>query len=145
MTKMKNVTYAQAILEAIDEEMARDKNVLLIGEDVGILGGNFKTAVGLFEKYGDLRVKDTPLSENSFFGMGLGMAITGLRPIVELMFSDFLFLAADQLLNQIAKIRYMSGGQVKVPLTVRTTMELAGHLPLNIRRAFMLFCAMFQD
>jgi pyruvate dehydrogenase E1 component beta subunit len=122
MTKMKNVTYAQAILEAIDEEMDRDENVLLIGEDVGILGGNFKTAVGLFEKYGDLRVKDTPLSENSFFGMGLGMAITGLRPIVELMFSDFLFLASDQLLNQIAKIRYMSGGQVKVPLTVRTTI-----------------------
>jgi acetoin:2,6-dichlorophenolindophenol oxidoreductase subunit beta len=122
MAKMKNVTYAQAILEAIDEEMARDENVLLMGEDVGILGGNFKTAVGLFEKYGDLRVKDTPLSENSFFGMSLGMAITGLRPIVELMFSDFLFLAGDQLLNQIAKIRYMSGGQVKVPLTVRTTI-----------------------
>jgi acetoin:2,6-dichlorophenolindophenol oxidoreductase subunit beta len=122
MTKMKNVTYAQAILEAIDEEMARDGNVLLMGEDVGILGGNFKTAVGLFEKYGDLRVKDTPLSENSFFGMGLGMAITGLRPIVELMFSDFLFLAGDQLFNQIAKIRYMSGGQVKVPLTIRTTI-----------------------
>jgi len=70
MAKMKNITYAQAILEAIDEEMARDENVLLIGEDVGILGGNFKTAVGLFKKYGDLRVKDTPLSENSFLLLG---------------------------------------------------------------------------
>ena len=118
----KKITYAQAICEAIDEEMARDKNVLILGEDVGVLGGNFKTAVGLREKYGDLRVKDTPISENSFLGMSLGMALTGLRPIVEIMFSDFLLLAADQLLNQIAKIRYMSGGQVKVPLTVRTTI-----------------------
>ena len=122
MAKTKKVTYAQAICEAIDEEMARDKNVLILGEDVGILGGNFKTAMGLFEKYGDLRVKDTPISENSFMGMSLGMAITGLRPIVEIMFSDFLLLASDQLLNQVAKIRYMSGGQVKVPLTVRTTI-----------------------
>ena len=118
----KKITYAQAICEAIDEEMARDKNVLILGEDVGGLGGIFKTAVGLREKYGDLRVKDTPISENSFLGMGLGMALTGLRPIVEIMYSDFLLLAADQLLNQIAKIRYMSGGQVKVPLTVRTTI-----------------------
>lgn len=118
----KKITYAQAICEAIDEEMARDKNVLILGEDVGVLGGNFKTAMGLREKYGDLRVKDTPISENSFLGMSLGMALTGLRPIVEIMFSDFLLLAADQLLNQIAKIRYMSGGQVKVPLTVRTTI-----------------------
>jgi len=118
----KKITYAQAICEAIDEEMARDKNVLILGEDVGVLGGNFKTAVGLQEKYGDLRVKDTPISENSFLGMSLGMALTGLRPIVEIMFSDFLLLAADQLLNQIAKIRYMSGGQAKVPLTVRTTI-----------------------
>lgn len=122
MAKMKKVTYSQAICEAIDEEMARDKNVLILGEDVGILGGNFKTAVGLFEKYGDLRVKDTPISENSFLGMSLGMSLTGLRPIVEIMFTDFLLLAADQLLNQIAKIRYMSGGQVKVPLTIRTTI-----------------------
>ena len=118
----KKITYAQAICEAIDEEMARDKNVLILGEDVGVLGGNFKTAVGLQEKYGDLRVKDTPISENSFLGMSLGMALTGLRPIVEIMFSDFLLLAADQLLNQIAKIRYMSGGQVKIPLTIRTTI-----------------------
>ena len=118
----KKITYAQAICEAIDEEMARDKNVLILGEDVGVLGGNFKTAVGLQEKYGDFRVKDTPISENSFLGMSLGMSLTGLRPIVEIMFSDFLLLAADQLLNQIAKIRYMSGGQVKVPLTIRTTI-----------------------
>jgi len=88
------------------------------GEDVGILGGNFKATVGLYEKYGEGRVKDTPISENSFTGLGLGAALTGLRPIVEIMFGDFLMLALDQIGNQAAKIRYMSGGQAKVPLTI---------------------------
>jgi pyruvate dehydrogenase E1 component beta subunit len=116
---MKEITYAQAICEAIDEEMERDENVLLLGEDVAFIGGNFKTSVGLFQKYGDLRVKDTPISEQGFVGMGVGMALTGLRPIVELMFSDFLLVAADQVINQMAKIRYMSGGQANVPMTIR--------------------------
>lgn len=116
---MREITYAQAITEALDEEMARDENVILLGEDVGIIGGNFKTSVGLYEKYGDWRVKDTPISENGFVGLGLGCAITGLRPVVELMFADFLALSMDQVANQAAKIRYMSGGQVKVPLTIR--------------------------
>jgi pyruvate dehydrogenase E1 component beta subunit len=120
--KTKKITYAQAITEAIDEEMQRDKNVILLGEDVGILGGNFKATVGLYEKYGEWRVKDTPISENSFTGLGLGAALTGLRPIVEIMFGDFLMLAFDQIGNQAAKIRYMSGGQAKVPLTIRTTL-----------------------
>ena len=120
--KTKKITYAQAIAEAIDEEMQRDKNVILLGEDVGILGGNFKATVGLYEKYGEWRVKDTPISENSFTGLGLGAALTGLRPIVEIMFGDFLMLALDQIGNQAAKIRYMSGGQAKVPLTIRTTL-----------------------
>jgi len=117
---MREITYAQAICEALDEEMARDDNVVLIGEDVGFIGGNFKTSVGLLEKYGNLRVKDTPISEAGFTGMGVGMAITGLRPVVELMFSDFMLVAADQIMNQAAKIRYMSGGQVKVPMVIRT-------------------------
>lgn len=116
---MREITYAQAITEALDEEMARDENVILLGEDVGIIGGNFKTSVGLYEKYGDWRVKDTPISENGFVGLGLGCAITGLRPVIELMFADFLALSMDQVANQAAKIRYMSGGQVKVPLTIR--------------------------
>jgi len=119
---MKKITYAQAISEAIDEEMQRDKNVILLGEDVGILGGNFKATVGLYEKYGEWRVKDTPISENSFTGLGLGAALTGLRPIVEIMFSDFIMLAMDQIANQAAKIRYMSGGQAIIPLTIRTTL-----------------------
>jgi pyruvate/2-oxoglutarate/acetoin dehydrogenase E1 component len=119
---MKEITYAQAVAEAIDEEMARDKDVVLIGEDVGIIGGNFKATVGLRDKYGDWRVKDTPISENGIVGLGVGMAITGMRPIVEIMFGDFLALAMDQIGNQAAKIRYMSGGQVKVPLTIRTVI-----------------------
>lgn len=117
---MREILYRDAICEAIDEEMERDDNVLLLGEDIAFIGGNFKTSVGLFDKYGDLRVKDTPISEAGFVGMGTGMAITGLRPIVELMFADFLLVAADQIINNAAKIRYMSGGQVSVPMVIRT-------------------------
>jgi len=117
---MKEITYAQAICEALDEEMERDENVVTLGEDIGFIGGNFKTSVGLLEKYGDLRVKDTPISEAGFVGMGVGMALTGLRPVIELMFSDFLLVAADQVINQAAKIRYMSGGQATVPMVIRT-------------------------
>jgi pyruvate dehydrogenase E1 component beta subunit len=116
---MKEITYAQAVCEALDEEMARDEDVLMIGEDIGFIGGNFKTTVGLMEKYGEWRVKDSPISEAGIVGMGVGMALTGLRPVVELMFSDFLLVAADQVINQAAKIRYMSGGQATVPLTIR--------------------------
>jgi len=120
--KIKEITYAQAVAEAIDEEMQRDKNVILLGEDVGIRGGNFGQDKGLYEKYGEWRVRDTPISENSFTGLGLGAALTGLRPIVEIMYSDFMLLALDQIGNQAAKIRYMSGGQAKVPLTICTTL-----------------------
>ncbi len=117
---MKELTYAQAICEALDEEMERDENIVMLGEDIGFIGGNFKTSVGLLEKYGDLRVKDTPISEAGFVGMGVGMALTGLRPVIELMFSDFLLVAADQVINQAAKIRYMSGGQATVPMVIRS-------------------------
>lgn len=116
----RKITYAKAINEAIDEEMSRDKNVILLGEDVGLYGGNFKVSSNLYKKYGELRVKDTPISENSFVGLALGAALAGLRPIVEIMFCDFIMLASDQLFNQAAKIRYMSGGQAKVPITIRT-------------------------
>ncbi|MDR1042889.1 MAG: alpha-ketoacid dehydrogenase subunit beta [Clostridiales Family XIII bacterium] len=117
---MREILYRNAVCEAIDEEMARDANVMVIGEDVAFIGGNFKATVGLYEKYGDLRVKDSPISEAGIVGMGVGMALTGLRPIVELMFSDFLLIAADQVVNQMAKIRYMSGGQATVPMVIRT-------------------------
>lgn len=116
---MRNIKYADLICETLDQEMARDENIVMLGEDIGFDGGNFKCTVGLMDKYGDLRVKDTPISEQGFVGMGVGMALTGLRPVIELMFSDFLLVAADQVINQMAKIRYMSGGQCNVPMTIR--------------------------
>ena len=116
---MRELMYREAVQEALDEEMARDESVFVIGEDVGIIGGNFKCTVGLLEKYGDLRCKDSPISEAGIVGLGVGAAITGCRPVVELMFGDFLMVAMDQICNQAAKITYMSGGQVKVPLVIR--------------------------
>lgn len=119
---MKELMYRDAIREALDEEMERDENVFIMGEDVGFLGGNFNCTTGLMDKYGDLRVKDTPISEAGFVGMGVGAAITGMRPVIELMFSDFIMVAMDQICNQAAKITYMSGGQAQVPLVIRTPL-----------------------
>lgn len=99
--------------------MARDKDVIIIGEDIGVSGGAFSATRGLFEEFGAQRVKDTPVSESAFVGLALGAAITGLRPVVEIMFMDFLTVCMDQIANQIAKARYF-GGQFKVPLTIRT-------------------------
>lgn len=118
----KQIMYRDAICQALDEEMARDDRVFMIGEDVGLIGGNFKTSVGLLEKYGDLRMKDSPISEAGIVGLGIGAAIVGLRPVVELMFGDFIMVAMDQICNQAAKISYMSGGQVRVPMVIRTPM-----------------------
>lgn len=119
---MRELMYRDAVLEALDEEMARDASVFMMGEDVGVIGGNFKCSVGLMNKYGDLRMKDTPISEQAIIGMGVGAALTGLRPIVELMFADFIMVCGDQLFNQMAKITYMSGGQCNVPMVVRTPL-----------------------
>jgi len=120
MNNMREIMYRDAINEALDQEMARDKGVFIIGEDVGVIGGNFKCTVGLLEKYGDMRCKDSPISEAGIVGLGVGAALTGLRPVVELMFGDFIMVAMDQICNQAAKITYMSGGQAKVPLVIRT-------------------------
>ena len=111
-----------AICEALNEEMARDDSVFIMGEDVGIIGGNFKCTVGLRDKYGDLRCKDSPICESGIVGLGVGAALVGMRPVIELMFSDFIMVAMDQVCNQAAKITYMSGGQVKVPLVIRTPL-----------------------
>lgn len=121
---MRELMYRDAVKEALDEEMARDEKVFILGEDVGVIGGNFKCTAGLMEKYGDLRVKDSPISEAGIVGLGVGAAITGMRPVIELMFADFLMVAMDQICNQAAKITYMSGGQVSVPLVIR--MPLGG-------------------
>ncbi len=113
------LTYREAINVAIGDAMAADDAVLLMGEDVGADGGVFKTNIGLVQKYGPERVRNTPICENSFVGVALGMSLAGLRPIVEIMFADFLPTAGDALVNQLPKYRYMSGGQMAVPVTVR--------------------------
>ena len=117
---MREVRYIRAVTEALREEMARDKRVFIIGEDVGLSGGSFSATRGLLEEFGERRVKDTPISEAAITGLALGAATQGLRPVVEIMFMDFLTVCMDQIVNQIAKARYMSGGQYRLPLVIRT-------------------------
>ncbi len=113
---------AEAVREAIAEEMRRDPTVFLMGEDVAEAGTPFKVLKGLLEEFGPERIMDTPISEPGFTGIGLGAAMTGMRPIVDIMFGDFLFLALDQIANQAAKVHYMSGGKLKAPIVIRTTL-----------------------
>ncbi|MDL2258133.1 alpha-ketoacid dehydrogenase subunit beta [Eubacteriales bacterium OttesenSCG-928-K08] len=116
---MREITYAQAIKEAMSEEMRRDENVFLMGEDVGLYGGAFGVSLGMFEEFGPERVRDTPISEAVIAGAATGAAVTGMRPIAEIMFSDFCTIAMDQLVNQAAKMRYMFGGKAQVPMVLR--------------------------
>ncbi len=119
-TASKTLSFPQAIAATLSQEMARDPDVFVMGEDVAHFGGMFRCTEGLLEQFGESRVIDTPISESGFIGMALGAALVGKRPVVELMFVDFSLVAADQILNQIAKTRYMSGGRVGVPLVIRT-------------------------
>jgi pyruvate/2-oxoglutarate/acetoin dehydrogenase E1 component len=121
-TETREITFAQAINEAMHEEMRSDDSVIVMGEDVAAAGGVYKLTQGLLGKFGPERVLDTPISEAAITGLGVGAAVTGLRPIVEIMFGDFLGLAMDQIVNQAAKIHYMSGGELNVPMVIRTTM-----------------------
>src|ERR1700730_13580874 len=116
---MRTITYAQAIKEAIAEEMRRDPSVILYGEDVATFGGIFKITTGLKEEFGEERVFDTPISENAIVGAGVGAAITGLRPIVELQFADFLFTAADEIVLKAGVWRYVHGSVVTLSVVVR--------------------------
>jgi pyruvate dehydrogenase E1 component beta subunit len=118
--------YREALNAALREEMLRDETVMLMGEDIGVFNGAFKVTQGLLAEFGERRVRDTPISENTIVGMGVGAAMTGLRPIVELMTINFSLLALDQIVNHAAHIHYMFGGQVKVPLVVRMPQG-AGH------------------
>jgi acetoin:2,6-dichlorophenolindophenol oxidoreductase subunit beta len=118
----REITYAQAINEAMLEEMRRDPTVFVMGEDVAAAGGVYKITKGLLDEFGPERVRDTPISEAAITGLALGAAMTGMRPIAEIMFGDFLGLVMDQLANQAAKVHYMSGGSLRVPLVIRTTM-----------------------
>jgi pyruvate dehydrogenase E1 component beta subunit len=123
---MREITFAEAIREALREEMHRDPSVFIMGEDVGVFGGVFGVTAGLYEEFGPDRVRDTPISESAIVGGGLGAAMMGRRPVVEIMFGDFLMCAGDQIVNQAAKARYMSGGKAKVPLTIRVTTGAPG-------------------
>ena len=114
------ITYRDAVAEGLAREMRRDPAVVCLGEDIGAAGGVFKTTVGLLAEFGPKRVRDTPISEQAIVGMAMGAAMTGMRPIAEIMFSDFLACCWDYLANEIPKMRYMTGGQVTIPLVVRT-------------------------
>ena len=114
------LTYAKAICEAMSQKMREDPDVFLMGEDVGLYGGAFGVSVGMLQEFGPERIRDTPISEAVITGAAAGAAVTGMRPIAEIMFSDFMTIATDQIVNQAAKMRYMFGGKAKVPMVVRT-------------------------
>ena len=117
---MAELSYRDASIRGIAQEMARDKNVVFIGEDIGKAGGVFKASVGLYEQFGPLRVRDTPISEQAILGAAMGAAMTGLRPIADIMFSDFIAVCFDYIANEMPKLRYMTNGQLGCPLVVRT-------------------------
>src|SRR6201984_3585067 len=123
---MAEMRYREALGAALREELERDERVMLMGEDIGVFGGAFKVTEGLLDRFGERRVRDTPISENTIVGVGIGAAMTGLRPVVELMTINFALLAFDQIVNHAAAIHYMFGGQVTVPLVVRMPQG-AGH------------------
>ena len=123
---MREMTYSEAIREAMSEEMRRDPETFLMGEDVAVFGGVWGVSDGMLAEFGEGRVRDTPISEAVIIGAGLGSAMMGMRPIVEIMFGDFLMCGGDQIVNQVAKARFMSGGKARVPLTIRVTTGAPG-------------------
>ncbi|MGQ9624231.1 MAG: alpha-ketoacid dehydrogenase subunit beta [Candidatus Bathycorpusculaceae bacterium] len=139
---MRKITYREALREALREEMRRDPSVFLLGEDIGrYWGGAFKVTEGLAAEFGDERVRDTPISESAIIGAAIGAAITGMRPVAEIMFGDLTALAMDQIANQAAKIRYMFGGQAKCPVVIRTPfgggVNIASHHSQSLEAWFM--------
>jgi len=139
---VRKITYRDALREALREEMLRDERVFLIGEDIGkYWGGAFKVTKGLAEEFGEERVRDTPISESAIVGVAIGAAITGMRPVAEIMFGDLTALAMDQIANQAAKLRYMFGGQISVPLVIRTPfgggVNIAAHHSQSLEAWFM--------
>ncbi len=133
--------YWEAIRRAHDEEMARDPLVICMGEDIGVVGGTYKATKGLYDKYGPERVIDTPITENSYTGLGIGASFLGVRPIIELMSVNFAWLAMDQIFNSAAKVRYMSGGQLEAPVVIRspggTAHQLGAQHSARMEKVFM--------
>lgn len=138
---MRELTFAQAVREALAEEMRRDSSVCILGEDVAEAGTPFKVLSGLVEEFGTGRVFDTPISEAGFTGIGVGAAMTGLRPVVDIMFGDFLTLTMDQLVNQAAKVHYMSGGKWRVPMVIRTTLGATRRSAAQHSQSLQALCA----
>ncbi len=138
---MAEIFYWEAIRRAHDEEMTHDPLVIAMGEDIGVVGGTYKATSGLFEKYGETRIIDTPISENSYTGIGIGASMAGVRPIIEIMSINFALLALDTIVNAAAKIRYMSGGRVTCPIVLRTpggtAHQLAAQHSARLARMFM--------
>ena len=138
---MAEMMYWEAIQRAHDEEMSRDPLVICMGEDIGVAGGTYKATKGLFEKYGPLRVMDTPISENGYTGLGIGASFLGVRPIIEIMSVNFAWLAMDQIFNSAAKVRYMSGGQLTSPVVIRspggTAHQLGAQHSARMEKVFM--------
>lgn len=141
MAEPRVMSFREAVLEALFLEMGSDPRVMLIGEDVGAAGGVFKQTDGLFGKFGAARVLDTPISEPGAFGMAIGAAMAGARPVFEVMFGDFMTLCMDQLVNQAAKVRYMSNGRAGVPLVLRTTMGTGANLGPQHSQGFYAWAA----
>ncbi len=135
------IAYWEAIRRAHDEELANDPMVIAMGEDIGVAGGTYKATQGLYDKYGPERVIDTPISENSYTGIGIGASMAGMRPIIEIMSINFALLALDTIINAAAKIRYMSGGRVQCPIVIRTpggtAHQLAAQHSARLARMFM--------
>ncbi|MFV1973070.1 MAG: alpha-ketoacid dehydrogenase subunit beta [Thiohalobacterales bacterium] len=125
---MTEIMFWEAVRRAHDEELAHDKMVIVMGEDVGVVGGTYKATLGLYDKYGQERIIDTPISENGYTGLGIGASFLGVRPIIEIMSVNFAWLAMDQLFNTAAKVRYMSGGQLEAPIVVRSPGGIAHQL-----------------
>lgn len=123
-TNERVITYSEALREALLEEMRSDERVIVIGEDVGVYDGVFKVTKGFLKEFGENRVLDTPISENAIAGAGLGAAIAGLKPVIEIMYMDFINEASDQIINHVPKVHFMSGGKLKVPLVIRTQFSL---------------------
>jgi len=131
----------EAIRRAHDEELANDPMVIAMGEDIGVVGGTYKATLGLYEKYGEKRIIDTPISENGYTGLGIGASFLGVRPIIEIMSVNFSWLAMDQIFNTAAKVRYMSGGQLTAPIVVRspggTAHQLGSQHSARMEKVFM--------
>src|SRR5438270_9705362 len=140
---MAEKSYRDAIREAMMEEMDRDPNVLIMGEDIGVYEGTFRITAGMLKKYGPKRVVDTPIAEAGMAGTAVGMAMVGLRPIVEMMTMNFSIVAADQILNHAAKVRYFSGGQVDVPLVIRGPQGAGVQLSAQHSQTFESFYEYF--